>query len=227
PGDSFVPQLYLPKNNATNVSLTPTFSWYPVEGANYYEFIVLGAKMIKIKTEETELNFDLIADDDGFTIYKLIASDSPYSWQVRASQDGGVTWGARSEERKFTTKKSASTSTPTPTPSPTPGGGGSIFSCPECESEASSDCPANQICNPLKFKSIECLICAIITFLIKLAIPVATVMFVIAGIMFVTAAGDPERFKKAKRVMIYTAVGFSIILVARGLISVLQSLLGG
>ena len=57
--------------------------------------------------------------------------------------------------------------------------------------------------------------------------PIAGVMFVVAGVMFVTSAGDPERVRTARRVMIYTAVGLAVILVASGLIKVLQSLLGG
>ena len=51
-------------------------------------------------------------------------------------------------------------------------------------------------------------------------------MFVIAGALFVTSAGDPEKARTARRVMIYTAVGLAVILLASGLIAVLQSILG-
>lgn len=96
-----------------------------------------------------------------------------------------------------------------------------------CKSETAVNCPTGQICNPLKYKSVECLVEAIIDFLIKLSIPVAAIMFVIAGVMFVTSAGDPEKVRTARKVMIYTAVGLAVIILASGLIKVLQSILGG
>ena len=63
-------------------------------------------------------------------------------------------------------------------------------------------------------------------FLIPVGITVAGIMFVIAGALFVTSAGDPEKARTARRVMIYTAVGLAVILLASGLIAVLQSILG-
>lgn len=83
------------------------------------------------------------------------------------------------------------------------------------------------LCNPLASANFEDLVNTVIMFLIKISIPIATIMFVIAGIVFVTAAGDPAKFKKAKDIMVYTGVGLAVILVASGLIKVLQSLLGG
>jgi len=90
-----------------------------------------------------------------------------------------------------------------------------------------ADCPEGQICNPLKYGNFEDLVNAIIGFLIRIGTPIAAIMFVIAGIVFVTSAGDPGRVRTARSIMIYTAVGLAVILVASGLIKVLQSLLQG
>lgn len=90
-----------------------------------------------------------------------------------------------------------------------------------------SACPPGQICNPLKYGNFEDLINAIIVFIFNLGLVVAPIMFVISGILFVTSAGDPGRVKTAKNIALYTAIGFAVILVASGLIKVLQSLLGG
>lgn len=106
------------------------------------------------------------------------------------------------------------------------GGNYNIFSVPASCKETTS-CPANQICNPLGYKSVECLVSAITAFLMTVSVPIAVVMFVIAGIYFVTSAGDPGRIKTAKMIMLYTAIGFGVILVASGLIRVIQSLLQG
>ncbi|OGZ21657.1 MAG: hypothetical protein A2922_00325 [Candidatus Nealsonbacteria bacterium RIFCSPLOWO2_01_FULL_43_36] len=90
------------------------------------------------------------------------------------------------------------------------------------------DCPTGQICNPLKYGNFEDLISGIIKdFLIPVGISVAGIMFLVAGVMFVTSAGDPGKTKTARDIMIYTAVGLAVILLASGLIKVLQSLLEG
>ena len=80
--------------------------------------------------------------------------------------------------------------------------------------------------NPLKYDTFQDIVNAIIGFLWILVPTVATVMFVIAGFLFVTSAGDPNRVATAKKMMLYTAIGLAIVLLASGLIKVLQSVLG-
>jgi len=198
------PKLISPPDKATNVSLKPTLKWDPVSGADDYGIEISGPSSMNILSSNPQITLGENGVD--------YLSPGSYSWRVRAIIGGVDYW---SNPYSFTAKNAVS-------------GGGGLFSVSaECQSEAVTDCPANQICNPLKYKSVECLVEAIIIFLMKLAIPVATIMFVIAGGIFVTSAGNPEKFKLAKRVMIYTAIGFAVILVASGLIRVLQSLLGG
>lgn len=91
---------------------------------------------------------------------------------------------------------------------------------------AGTACPPGQFCNPLKYGSFEELVGAITKFVFNMALVVAPIMIVIAGIMFVTSAGDPEKVKKAREVALYTVIGFAVIIAASGLIKVLQSLLG-
>ncbi len=81
--------------------------------------------------------------------------------------------------------------------------------------------------NPLGYENFEDLVNAIINFLWIIATPLAAIMFVISGVMFVTSAGSPERVKTARNVALYTAIGYGIIIIASGLIKVLQSLLQG
>lgn len=99
---------------------------------------------------------------------------------------------------------------------------------PSSGQSSCSECLPGQICNPLSYCNIEDLIKAIVNdFLIPVSISVAAIMFVIAGIVLVTSAGDPGKARTARSIMIYTAVGLAVILAASGLIKVLQSLLGG
>lgn len=92
----------------------------------------------------------------------------------------------------------------------------------------SSTCPPGQICNPLKYNDFNDLVKAVINdFLMPVGITVAGLMFVIAGFVYVTSAGDPGRARTARSILIYTAVGLAVILLASGLVKVLQSALGG
>lgn len=98
-----------------------------------------------------------------------------------------------------------------------------------CASGSGSDTSGGgiRIQNPLGYDSFEDLVNAIIKFIYNLSLVVAPIMFVISGIMFVTSAGDPEKAKTARRVALYTVIGFAVILSASGLIKVLQNLFSG
>jgi len=79
----------------------------------------------------------------------------------------------------------------------------------------------------LAYGNFEDLVNAIVNFLFNLSLVVAPIMLVISGIYFVTSIGDPGRVKTAQNIALYTIIGFAIILLASGLIKVLQSLLAG
>ena len=85
---------------------------------------------------------------------------------------------------------------------------------------------AEQFQNPLSTNSFEALVGAISNFIFKIAIVLAPVMLIIAGFLYVTSAGDPKRITTAKTMILYTAIGLAILLLASGLIKVLESLLG-
>lgn len=89
-------------------------------------------------------------------------------------------------------------------------------------------CDANTVCirNPLEFESLEQLLDAIIDFLIKIGAPLAVIMIIYAGFTWMFAAGEPEKISKARSIIIWTIVGYSIILVAKGILLVVQSVLG-
>lgn len=89
-------------------------------------------------------------------------------------------------------------------------------------------CPTDTVCikNPLQFESLEALLDAIINFLIKIGAPLAVIMIIYAGLIWMFAAGAPEKITKARSIIIWTIVGYSIILVAKGILLVVQSVLG-
>ena len=54
----------------------------------------------------------------------------------------------------------------------------------------------------------------------------ATLMFVISGIFFVTSAGNPERITRAKNIAFYAVIGAAIALAGKGLIEVIKAVIG-
>ena len=76
-------------------------------------------------------------------------------------------------------------------------------------------------------KSIPILIAKIADFLITLAIPLAVLMIIWAGFMFVTAQGDTSKISKAKKNLLYTIIGVLVILASKVLVVYIQSALTG
>lgn len=84
-----------------------------------------------------------------------------------------------------------------------------------------------EISNPLEYDTFEKLIESLINFIFGLAIAVAPIMFIIAGFLFLTAAGNPERIDRAKKMIWYTVIGLAIVLLSRALIEVIREIIGG
>lgn len=66
----------------------------------------------------------------------------------------------------------------------------------------------------------------IIDYLLTVAGALAVLMLVVAGIFFVVSAGDPGRVGQARKIAIYAAVGLVIALGGRGLIAVINQVIG-
>jgi hypothetical protein len=78
--------------------------------------------------------------------------------------------------------------------------------------------------NPLKAETFGELIDNIINFIFNIALVIVPIMIVIAGFMMVLAAGDPEQISRAKKLIIYTLIGFAIVLLSKGLIALFSQI---
>jgi hypothetical protein len=89
-------------------------------------------------------------------------------------------------------------------------------------------CPAGAICiqNPLRACDLRGLVEAIINFIFWVATALAPLMIVIGAFYFVTSAGNPHQIDTAKKIILYTLIGYAIILLSKGLIVVLEEILG-
>ena len=82
------------------------------------------------------------------------------------------------------------------------------------------------ICSPLKYRSISAVIESITNWIFYIAIVLAPLMIIIGAFMFMTSAGDPTKVQTAKKLIIWTVIGFAIILFSKGLISLIRTILG-
>ena len=80
--------------------------------------------------------------------------------------------------------------------------------------------------NPLNYKSFDEIINAVINFIFWVGLAVTPLMIVIAGFMILTARDDANKVEQGRKIIIYTLVGLFIILFAKGLISVLNQVMG-
>lgn len=85
---------------------------------------------------------------------------------------------------------------------------------------------AIRIPNPLEAESFEELIENLIDFIFWVAVVIVPLMIIIAGFYFLTAAGNPEKVNTAKRIIFWSIVGFAIVLLAKGIISMIREIIG-
>lgn len=79
--------------------------------------------------------------------------------------------------------------------------------------------------NPLGSKNIFDLIQRIINGLIIISVPIASIFIIYSGILYMTSAGT-DRTKKATSALIWTIVGFGLLLISSGIISAIKDILG-
>ena len=79
---------------------------------------------------------------------------------------------------------------------------------------------AIEIRNPLgRGTTLWDLIDRIIDFIFTISLSVGAILFIFAGYRFVTAAGDPEKIKTAKQMVLWTVIGLMVIISAKGIIN--------
>lgn len=80
---------------------------------------------------------------------------------------------------------------------------------------------SNTLQNPLKVDSIPALIKNVMDIFTYLAIIVAVIMFIVVGLQFILARGNPEELKKAKNRFFMIVIGVAIILGAKVIIDII------
>ncbi len=80
--------------------------------------------------------------------------------------------------------------------------------------------------NPLEYEKIGDIVDNLAQKLFYIALIVAPLLILVAGIMYVLAGASPELKKKAIDMIKWTVVGFGIILFANGLVNLVLYIIG-
>jgi len=81
--------------------------------------------------------------------------------------------------------------------------------------------------NPLKADTFTKLVNNIANWVFLLASPLAFLIFMWGGFLFMVSGGNEEKVTKAKQLMFWAAIGLMVCLIGTGLTSILKQLLGG
>jgi len=79
--------------------------------------------------------------------------------------------------------------------------------------------------NPLSCENLGCVIKNIISGLVKLAIPIFVIMVLIGGFQIMIAGGNEEKVKQGKSTIWWAVIGYVIILLANGMVLIIESVL--
>jgi hypothetical protein len=79
--------------------------------------------------------------------------------------------------------------------------------------------------DPSNYSTVPEIISAVINFIFALSFPILTGVVLYAAFIMLTAAGDPAKFQRGWKIILYAALGFILILLSKGLIFVLQDVL--
>lgn len=82
-----------------------------------------------------------------------------------------------------------------------------------------------EIKNPLETEDFEEVVDNLIDFVFQVATPIVPLMIIIAGFLFVTASGNISQIEQSKKILIWTIVGFGILLLSKGILGLIKDLL--
>lgn len=77
--------------------------------------------------------------------------------------------------------------------------------------------------NPIGCEDFKCVAERIIDLLIMIAAPLTAILVLIGGFQMITAAGDPAKFGTGKKTILYSAIGFVIVLLAKGVVTLIKN----
>ncbi len=84
---------------------------------------------------------------------------------------------------------------------------------------------AVDLVNPIGVDNFQDLINVIGGWIFNLAIPIAVIIIIYAGVLMLTARDNPGQFKKGTEALKYAVIGLAVILIGKGFVSLVKSIL--
>lgn len=81
-----------------------------------------------------------------------------------------------------------------------------------------------EIPNPLGVESLNGFLELIVSALTKLAVPVVIIMVLYGALLITISGGNPEKLARGGRTIMWAAAGFCILLLANGIVAIINSL---
>ncbi|MDP4007399.1 MAG: hypothetical protein Q8P55_02275 [bacterium] len=214
PGNSAALNTIAPANGTQGVEVDAYFQWQEVSGATKYVLDI-------VKFTQSEDNIPSSVCAGGIcsfafldlSIGRIEFADS-YTWKITAYNPAGNPLDD-SAPATFTTEQAPVVQPP---PGQLPGNGGEI---------PGEGGPAinPSIFNPISSATLNELFENVLNFLFGISIVILPIIIIYAGILLLTAGGDPTKISRSRTILLWAIIAFAIILLARGLPTVLRSLL--
>ena len=83
-----------------------------------------------------------------------------------------------------------------------------------------------EVPNPLSSTDIVSILRNIAGFLMFIAAPIVIIMIIWAGFLIMGSGGDETKIKSGKSTLIYAVVGYGVILISWGVLTLIRELLG-
>ena len=80
--------------------------------------------------------------------------------------------------------------------------------------------------NPIQTDTFKDAVDKVVNLIFRAAIVIAPLMIVVGGFFIVTATGNAEQINKGKKIILWTIVGFVIVLLARGISDLIEIIIG-
>jgi len=208
-----------PPDGASDVPVDDYFQWNEVAGAARYVLDI----------DQFTQSEDNIPPSGSFGFLDLTIGNinylTAYTWRVTAYDAAGSPIDS-SSTFSFTTEQA-------PVPPSCGNGvcdpGENAINCPgDCGGDGDGDGGPLDLINPLNKDTLWEAIDALINFLVLLAFAIGPILIIYAAFLILTAAGKAEQVNKAKTIILWTLIALAIVLLAKGLPSIIiKGALGG
>ncbi len=82
-----------------------------------------------------------------------------------------------------------------------------------------------EIRNPIGVDNFQDLVNIIGRWIFNLAIPIAVIIIIYAGVLMLISGGNPAQFQKGAKALWYAVIGLAVVLIGKGFITLIQSIL--